>query len=42
VQTNTYTGTLSQDVINIQGNYLWMRVVITLTSGTISQIEYKN
>jgi hypothetical protein len=42
VQTNTYTGTLSQDVINIQGNYLWMRVVITLTGGTISQIEYKN
>jgi hypothetical protein len=42
VASNTYSGSLSQDIINVQGNYIWLRIVVAVTSGSIDTVQYKD
>lgn len=42
VASNTYDGDLSQDIINVQGNFIWLRIVVAVTSGSIDSVQYKD
>ena len=42
IQTTNYSADSNLETVNIIGNYLWMRVILTTASGSISQILYKN
>ena len=36
-----YTAISGNTVIDVQGNYLWLRMVVTLTSGSLTEVAYK-
>jgi hypothetical protein len=36
-----YTALTGNTVIDVQGNYLWLRMVVTMTSGALTQVTYK-
>ena len=40
--TSTYTGFTGQDVVNVQGNFVWTRVVVTAVGGSLNQLRYKD
>jgi hypothetical protein len=42
VATETYTALTSVQTINVTGNFLWLRLRVTSTIGTLTQILYKN
>jgi hypothetical protein len=39
--TQTYTGLVNTDVINVQGDYQWLRLVVNLLAGSVDQVRYK-
>jgi hypothetical protein len=42
VASKSYIGILKQDVLNVQGNYLWVRLAIGPTGGSITNVLYKD
>lgn len=40
--TGTYTAQTGQVVLNVQGNFVWTRVVVTVGSGSLNQLQYKD
>lgn len=42
VATETYAAVTSVQTINVTGNFLWLRLKVTSTVGTLTQILYKN
>lgn len=41
VQTETYNDMSGSVSLNVSGNYTWMRMVATPSSGTLTQLQYK-
>lgn len=42
ISTTNYSSASSLSTIDVVGNYLWLRILMTTTSGSINQILYKN
>ena len=40
--SDTYTANTGQAVLNVQGNFVWTRIVVTVGSGTLNQLQYKD
>lgn len=41
VDSTTYSDFTGNDTYNITGNYLWLRIMVTVTSGSVTQVAYK-
>jgi hypothetical protein len=41
IDSTVYTNFTGDDTYDLIGNYLWLRIVVTLTSGSVTQVAYK-
>ena len=41
IDSTVYTGFTGNDTYDLTGNYLWLRVLVILTSGSVTQVTYK-